>query len=934
MTAPAQIIIDFLSVLHEPDDRIEFRPIETWYEAGKKRSRVLYKQRAWHQRKHLTPELVQNWLDAIGKEHGCAFFGVCPRFGPNGEYDQAWQIRTVRVLWADIDNCTVEEVLDRITKAGLPEPTIVVSSGNGVHVYWKLAEAYQIDDAGEPLRVVKKFEPDKNGKKKPVDYIVVDGYEERLDNHNRPALSPKAALLQDALKGIAKAIGGDHTTDSVRLLRMPETLNRKDGRNGAEPKQAKLVSIEHSLAYSFDWFAEFADRSPDKTKREAIEKIELKASRKITSGKRDKLADRLNACRVAEVGQRSELDFGLCCFAIEEGIAQNELWAACSDVGKFKERGDAYFNSTWTKAEQVARERVYEKQVKRQERKAERQRQSLSADERPSRVVIEYGPDEHRVVKEVIDALPNAPNIYQRGGVLVHVVHHSEPQETRSKFRPSGAPRLATLPASVLRTHVTAVAEFTTVVESGDSSYVKEIAVPEKIVNAVHAFGTWPGVRHIDLISDSPVLLADGSVLQLPGYHPAGVLYQPGADFPEVPDHPTLDDAQGAAELLLDLIAEFPVATPAHRSAWLASILTPIARLAFRGPAPLFGFEANRAGAGKSLLSDIIAYLVTGCEFSRDSFTTDDNEMRKAILATAIEGERLLLFDNVEGELGCPALDRTLTAGTISGRILGTNQKVSNLPVKTTWYATGNNWSIIGDTVRRVCICRLETREENPEERAGFKYPDLVAHVIGNRPQLLVAALTLLRAWFANGCPNMRLKSWGSFDDWSRVVRNPIVWAGYADPGETRQEVREQADVDGNNFRALLAGWEEIAPNSAGITCAEVIETLFHDSRARDQYSTLRAAVLELCSITKDGKPTPKQLSGVLRKFKRRVWRGKMFFGKPNRDGVMHWRVISTEAVDHHETETDEPNLFETNGHTDLPAGFAGNAGFVALNGP
>lgn len=932
MSPSAETIIDFLSVLHEPDDLIEFRPIETWIEAERKRSRVLYKHRAWHRRKHLTPALLEGWLDAIGHEHGNAFFGVCPRFGAQGEYDQAWQIRTARVLWADVDHCTVEETLERVAKAGLPKPTIVISSGNGAHLYWKLAEAYQIDDAGEPARVVKKFAADKNGKNKPVDYIIVDGHEERLDAHNRPALSPKAALLQNTMKGMAAAIGADHTTDASRILRLPESLNRKNGRNGAEPKPSTLVSIDHSLAYGFDRFAEFAQRSPDKVKREAVEKIELKKPRKLTVGKQDKLSAYVNACRIAGVGERSEADFELCCYSIEEGISSDDAWSACSDAGKFAERGKAYFDNTWANAELVARERTYDKQITRQERKAERQRQSLAPDERPARVVIEYGPDEHRVVNEVIDALPNAPNIYQRGGVLVHVVHHSEPLETRSTFRPSGAPRLATLPASVLRTHITTVAEFTTIVENGESSYVKEIAVPEKIVNAVHAFGTWPGVRHIDLISDSPVLLTDGSVLQVPGYHPAGVLYQPGADFPEVPDHPTLDDAQGAAELLLDLIAEFPVATPAHRSVWLASLLTPIARLAFRGPAPLFGFEGNRAGAGKSLLSDIIAYLVTGCEFSRDSFTTDDNEMRKAILATAIEGERLLLFDNVEGELGCPALDRVLTAGTISGRILGTNQKVSNLPIKTTWYATGNNWSIIGDTVRRVCICRLETREENPEERAGFKYPDLAAHVIENRPQLLVAALTILRAWFANGCPNMRLKSWGSYEGWSRVVRNPIVWAGYADPGETRQEVREQADVDGNNFRALVTGWEQLMPSGAGITCAEVIDTLFYDSKFRDCYSTLKTAILEL-SNAKDGKPTPKQLSGVLRKFKRRVWRGKMFFGKPNRDGVMHWRVISTEAVAHHETDTDEPFLFETNGHTELPAGFAGNAGFVALTG-
>jgi DNA-binding PadR family transcriptional regulator len=41
-------------------------------------------------------------------------------------------------IYADYDNLTLEEVKERINKVNLPYPSIIVSSGRGYHVYWKL----------------------------------------------------------------------------------------------------------------------------------------------------------------------------------------------------------------------------------------------------------------------------------------------------------------------------------------------------------------------------------------------------------------------------------------------------------------------------------------------------------------------------------------------------------------------------------------------------------------------------------------------------------------------------------------------------------------------------------------------------------------------------------------------------------------------------
>ena len=118
-------------------------------------------------------------------------------------------------------------------------------------MYWLLDQAYLIDDAGEPPPVLTEWIAGTDGRKKPRKYLL-DG-EERvyLDQRRHVSrLSPKAEGIQNILAGIAKAIGGDHTTDLSRLLRIPGTFNRKDQRNGREPVPTVLVECECHTALS------------------------------------------------------------------------------------------------------------------------------------------------------------------------------------------------------------------------------------------------------------------------------------------------------------------------------------------------------------------------------------------------------------------------------------------------------------------------------------------------------------------------------------------------------------------------------------------------------------------------------------------------------------------------------------------------------------
>ncbi len=365
---------DFLQAIFAPGDLILLRPIELWTENGRKKSKVDYdgvqyhlvgvKDQAgqWQPQPQRLGTAVRRQNERSEHTKANIFYGVCPRFGTAGRYDQAWQIRVVRVLWSDVDHCTLDEARERCKAAGLPEPSIIVASGNGAHLYWILAEPYLIDDVGVPQPVFTEFIDQGDGKKKVRKYIKIGDEKIYIDaKHNAPSLSAKAQHVQDILAGIASNIGGDHTTDLSRILRVPGTLNRKDQRNGREPVPCTLVACDPHCRYSIDEFAKYAEASPDRTRREAIAKVKLPAPRKLSAPKFDRFQELLLICNAAEVGTRSEADFSLCCWAVEHGVPRESVWKEAQNVGKFREAGERYFDQTWGRAEQQTRQKIFDK---------------------------------------------------------------------------------------------------------------------------------------------------------------------------------------------------------------------------------------------------------------------------------------------------------------------------------------------------------------------------------------------------------------------------------------------------------------------------------------------------------------------------------------------------------------------------------------------
>jgi putative DNA primase/helicase len=477
----------------------------------------------------------------------------------------------------------------------------------------------------------------------------------------------------------------------------------------------------------------------------------------------------------------------------------------------------------------------------------------------PAPIVLPLGGNAAAAVKLAVYALGCNPQIFTRGGRLVEVA----------------GGRLLTISAPRLRSLLSEVAW----IVKGDSN--ARVLPPPWLLESILAEPEYSKIPEIVGVVETPVLRPDGSIVTRPGYDPATKLYyMPSCDFGEIPDAPTWEDARRAAAVLQEPVADFPFVEKVDLAAYLSLALAPYATAAIDGPTPAGVITATKAGTGKSLLVDTIAVPATGEPAARKPYTGKDAETRKTITAIAIAGERFVLFDNAERGVafGGASLDAALTARTWQDRILGRSELTPALPLQVSWFLTGNNVVVAGDTVRRSLLVRLRSDLEQPEARTGFKHPDLVAYLRMERPRLVRAALTILRAYVVAGRPKP-LEPLGSFEGWSRVVREAVAWVTGIDPIQTQGELRAE-DPEAEARLALLRAWSE----EVGTETAANALTLIRDGEAPTLAKALR------------GVDTAQALGYRLRSVRDCVTGGLVLRATPDGTKTLVWRVDKVAA--------------------------------------
>ncbi|MCL2776815.1 MAG: hypothetical protein FWD73_02340 [Polyangiaceae bacterium] len=514
---------------------------------------------------------------------------------------------------------------------------------------------------------------------------------------------------------------------------------------------------------------------------------------------------------------------------------------------------------------------------------------------------IKLGADIHRVVDECSTVLLRCFELFVRSGELVRVVRDGAPP--LGVRRPPGAPTIRPVaPATLLEllTRETTFVKF----DKRESKWVPSTPNPATIA-ALAARCAWDGMRPLRGVLEAPALRPDGSIIQTRGYDPeTGYLFEPSENFPIVPDRPSKADAIAARDELLDVVCDFPFATDAHRAAWLAFVLTLFARPAIDGCIPFIAVDATAPGTGKGRLVDVTCRIATGRDATKAPLPESDEEFRKRITALLLEGERLVVIDNVADTISMPSFDAVLTATSWRDRMLGKNASVA-LDNLTLWAATGNNLVIGGDLGRRTLHIRLESRVEDPEARTGWKHNPLLSWVSTERPRLVRAALTILRAHAVAGRPTEGVKPWGSFESWSAVVASAVAFVDMPNPQSTREGLSSSADTKKIAIRGLVDGWARLSSGTPkGITAKEVIERLYTPERLRghadpDGFDDMREAIETLVPTKPGMPPNHGKLGAQLRSIRRQIIGGRLIDGAPDRNGVMRWSVRTAGDAGH-----------------------------------
>ena len=396
-------------------------------------------------------------------------------------------------------------------------------------------------------------------------------------------------------------------------------------------------------------------------------------------------------------------------------------------------------------------------------------------------------------------------------------------------------------------------------------------------------------------VINAPTMRHDGSILSEPGYDKrTGLLFDPrGVVFPKVPDRPTRHEALAALGLLKALISTFPFVGEVDRAVSLSAMLTTLIRRSLR-TAPGHGFDAPAAGSGKSNLVNLASIIATGTEAAVTAVGPNDEEMEKRIGSDLLAGAPIIALDNCVRPLDGVILNQMLTQTQVKVRILGLSQSptlISDAAVM----ATGNNLTIAGDLTRRVLVCRLDPKVDKPEERVFEN--DAVIDAMAGRPALVVAALTVLRAYNVAGRPQPEgVRPLGGFEEWTRMIRDALLWLGCADPVASMDRVRA-ADPVRVALMEVAAQWQEVIGNDR-VTVAEAValacgqEPWSGSGSAKFAHPEFREALLGVAG--RGGVVNTKALGRWLASVKDRIVDGVRFEQHSGRAGVAAWELTKT----------------------------------------
>jgi len=278
-----------------------------------------------------------------------------------------------------------------------------------------------------------------------------------------------------------------------------------------------------------------------------------------------------------------------------------------------------------------------------------------------------------------------------------------------------------------------------------------------------------------------PVVRAAGQIeLLKPGYDELSQTYTLAS---EVRINEKLLPEEGAA-MLRDYLKEFPFVDERSLAVAVAEMVALFVFGLQEVTAARMGFlyKSNKVRSGKSLVAQ---FGITACYgLAKGQTLSSQEETKKLLDATALQGLPYLFFDNLTGHLKSNLLESFMTTPIWTGRVFGSNSKTFDAPKGTMVIITGNNLTTSPDLAERCLLCSLHTEEADPQARTFTRIftPQWLAKP-AVRGDLLSALWALVRGWDKGRAAQAR--TWrriAGFEEWSDLIGGIVTAAGFVDP--------------------------------------------------------------------------------------------------------------------------------------------------------
>ena len=402
----------------------------------------------------------------------------------------------------------------------------------------------------------------------------------------------------------------------------------------------------------------------------------------------------------------------------------------------------------------------------------------------------------------------------------------------------------------------------------------------------------------VEALVATPIIDREGNIITGKGYNEKlKVFFTCDLSDLKLPDKPNKEDALEALSKLSQFLKPFPFATKQDHDVAISALMTSILRPSME-LAPMYVITSPSPGSGKTLFVDLMAILALGRGVSHIGSKDSIDEIEKRLEAKILAGETVISVDNFNSLIRSNLLCTKVLNPIISVRPLMTSKhyEVKN---RFLFFLNGNNIEIAEDLTRRAILIRLllPSNIKDPDfSRGGFV--DRRVEAKECRKQLIEAVFTIVRAYIAEGRPcEEKVGVVTSFPDWSKLVREPLIWLGLSDPWESSSILREEDPIKLRNFR-ILQLLDALFQTS--FSAKDVVDVL-EGNKSVSQ--TLYEAKTELRRILREatkanGELDSFKLGHFFRKLLDQPYQGLRLIKDRIRDGYTYYAIVESGEVE------------------------------------